>query len=351
MPKKQIVFNTSSAAILKIVLVLLALVFLYFVRDVVMILFTAVVISAALSPTVNWLKKRRVPRTVSVLLIYVCLLGLIALSVYLLIPPIAHQVKELENQFPTLYEQLAQKGIKIKILTQSGDWWNNLEKLASSYGANLSGATRSIFGALGMVFGGLISGFVILVLSFYLTVQEKALKSFIRAITPQRKQAHMIALLEKSQAKIGRWLSGQIMLCFLVGVVTFVGLTLLGVKYALVLALFAGLTELIPYIGPVLGATPAVFLALTQSPLLALLTLALFFIIQQLENHILVPKIMQKAVGLNPIVVILALLVGGKLAGVLGMILAVPIATIITVFAQDYMEIKKTMLKKKQSDM
>jgi len=349
MQKKQITFNTSSLAILKIVLVLLALVFLYFIRDVVMILFTAVVISAALSPTVSYLKKRRIPRAASVLLIYICLLGLIALSIYLLIPPIAHQVKELENQFPVLYEQLAQKGIKIKILTQSGDWWNNLENLASSYGQNLSGATRSIFSALGMVFGGLISGFVILILSFYLTVQENALKNFIRAITPQRKQVHIIALMETSQAKIGRWLSGQILLCFVIGVLTFIGLTLFGVKYALVLALFAGLTEIIPYVGPVLGAIPAVFLALTQSPLLALFVLVLFFVIQQLENHILVPKIMQKAVGLNPIVVILALLIGGKLAGILGMILAVPIATIISVFAQDYMEIKKTAENKKQS--
>jgi len=349
MQKKQITFNTSSLAILKIVLVLLALVFLYFIRDVVMILFTAVVISAALSPTVSYLKKRRIPRAASVLLIYICLLGLIALSIYLLIPPIAHQVKELENQFPVLYEQLAQKGIKIKILTQSGDWWNNLENLASSYGQNLSGATRSIFSALGMVFGGLISGFVILILSFYLTVQENALKNFIRAITPQRKQVHIIALMETSQAKIGRWLSGQILLCFVIGVLTFIGLTLFGVKYALVLALFAGLTEIIPYVGPVLGAIPAVFLALTQSPLLALFVLVLFFVIQQLENHILVPKIMQKAVGLNPIVVILALLIGGKLAGILGMILAVPIATIISVFVQDYMEIKKTAENKKQS--
>lgn len=340
MPKKQITLNTSSIVIVKVVLVLLGLVFLYFVRDVVTILFTAVVISAALNPTVNWLQKKHIPRALSVLLIYTVLLSIVVLSIYLLIPPIVNQVKDLANQFPNFYEQLVQKGMKLKAFSAREDLLNNIQKVVSSLGDNITGATRSIFGTLGTIFGSFISAFVILVLSFYLTVQKNALKSFIRAITPAHRQKHIIELVDRVQHKIGQWLSGQIILCFVVGILTFLGLTLLGVKYSLVLALFAGLIEIIPYVGPVLGGLPAVFLAFTQSPILALFVIILFFVVQQMENHILAPKVMQKTVGLNPIVVILALLAGGKLAGILGMILAIPVATVVTVFAQDYMELK-----------
>ncbi|MFA4880608.1 MAG: AI-2E family transporter, partial [Candidatus Doudnabacteria bacterium] len=340
MPKKQVTLNTSSIVIVKIVLVLLGLVFLYFVRDVVMVLFTAVVISAALNPTVNWLQKKHIPRTLSVLLIYTVLLSIVVLSIYLLIPPIVTQVKDLANQFPDFYEQLAQKGMKLKAFSAREDLLSNIQNVVSSLGDNITGATRSIFGTLGTIFGSFISVFVILVLSFYLTVQKDALKSFIRAITPARRQKHIIELVDRVQHKIGQWLSGQIFLCFIVGILTFLGLTLLGVRYSLVLALFAGLIEIIPYVGPVLGGLPAAFLAFTQSPILALFVIILFFVVQQIENHILVPKVMQKTVGLNPIVVILALLAGGKLAGILGMILAIPVATVVTVFVQDYMELK-----------
>ena len=338
--KKQVTLNTSSIVIIKIVLVLLGLVFLYFVRDGVLILLTAIVIAAALNPTVSWLRKKHIPRSLSVLLIYAILLDIIVLSIYLLIPPIAAQVKDLANQFPNLYEQLVQKGLKLKVFSAREDLLNNIQKMIVSFGENIVGATHSIFGTLGVIFGSFISAFIVLVLSFYLTVQENALKNFIRTVTPVRRQKYIIGLVDRIQHKIGRWLSGQVILCIVVGLLIFLGLTFLGVKYSLVLGLFAGLTEIIPYVGPVLGAVPAVFLAFTQSPILALFIIILFFVVQQLENHLLVPKVMQKTIGLNPIVVILALLAGGKLAGILGMMLAVPVAIVVTVFVEGYIEIK-----------
>lgn len=345
MIKKQIIFDISSKTIVKIVLVLLALGFLYLVRDIIAILFTTFVLSAALTPAVDWLHKKRIPRALSVLLIYLVLIGIVALSVYLLIPPLVAQIKELANQFPTLYDKFVPYLLRIKGLSREEEFVSNVQQNLASLGENITAATRTLFSTLGSILGSIFSAIVILVLSFYLIVQKDALKNFIKAMVPSKRAPYIVDLFDRINNKIGRWLSGQIILCIVVGVLIFIGLRLLGVKYALVLAIFAGITEIIPYIGPVIGGLPAVLLAFIESPLLALFVIILYFVVQQLENHILVPKIMQKAIGLNPIVVIFALLIGGKLAGILGMILAVPVVAGISVFVRDYLGTKENLKK------
>jgi predicted PurR-regulated permease PerM len=150
-------------------------------------------------------------------------------------------------------------------------------------------------------------------------------------------------LVNRMQGKIGLWIRGQLILSLIIFSLTFLGLSILGVNYALVLALIAGLTEFVPYLGPTIAAIPAIFLAFTQSPMLALFVLALYYIIQMVENHIIVPKLMQKVVGLNPVISIMVLLVGFKLAGILGAILAIPVVTIASVFLKDLFEKKDRM--------
>jgi len=147
--------------------------------------------------------------------------------------------------------------------------------------------------------------------------------------------------LTRAQNKIGMWLRGALTLGLIIGVFVYIGLTILGVKYALVLALLAAVLELIPYIGPPIAAIPAIFLAFSQAPIKGFLTLILYVVIQQLENNILVPKVMQKAVGLNPIIGVISLGIGFKIAGILGGILAIPVATAVSVFIIDFIELKK----------
>ncbi len=130
-------------------------------------------------------------------------------------------------------------------------------------------------------------------------------------------------------------MQGQLFLGVIVGVLVYIGLSLLGIRFALLLAIIAGILELVPYIGPVLSAIPAVILAFFQAPILALWILILYIVVQQLENYLLVPVIMKKVVGLNPVVVIIALLIGGKLLGILGIILAVPAAAVLAEFFKD----------------
>jgi predicted PurR-regulated permease PerM len=187
---------------------------------------------------------------------------------------------------------------------------------------------------------GIITIITIVVLSVYLVAQEEGVKHFVKAVTPLKYRPYIVSLVDRLQEKMGEWLRGQLILMLFVGGLTYLGLWLMGVNYALILAIVAGLLEVIPIIGIPIAIIPALLISFTQNPVLALFVLILYIVIQQVENHILVPKVMQKAVGLNPVFVIIALLVGYKLGGILGVLISVPAATAISVFIKDFYEYK-----------
>lgn len=325
--------NISTSTILRIILILLGLVFLYIIRDVLIIVFVAIVIAAAINGPANWLQRHRVPRILGVIFLYLILFLVLALIITLILPPLAEQIKHLVTAFPEYTEKI---GVGFQ------EWWGkykgegeNLQNFLGRLADKLTQAATSIFATIGGIFGGLASALIVLVISFYLAVQEKGVKKFLMSLTPIEHQVYVSDLIERIQIKIGGWLRGQLLLCVIVGTLVFIGLSLLGVKYALVLALIAGILEIVPYLGPIMAAVPAIILAFFQSPPLALLVLLLYIVIQELENHIIVPQVMRRAVGLNPIIVIIVMLIGAKLAGILGIVLAVPIAAAIAEFLKD----------------
>jgi predicted PurR-regulated permease PerM len=325
--------NISTSTIFRIILILLGLVFLYIIRDVLMMVFVAIIIASAINGPASWLQRHRVPRVLGVTFLYLLLFLVLALIISLILPPLAEQVKHLAVAFPEYIEKI---GLSLQ------GWWEkykgegeNLQNFLDRVSEKLTQAASSVFATTVGIFGGLVSSMVILVISFYLAVQERGVKKFLMSLTPIEHQAYISDLVERIQMKMGGWLRGQLLLILIVGLLTFIGLSLLGVKYALVLALIAGLLEIIPYIGPIMATVPAVILAFFQSPSLALLVILLYAVIQQLENHIIVPQVMRKTVGLNPIIIIIVMLVGAKLAGIIGIILAVPIAAAVAEFLKD----------------
>jgi predicted PurR-regulated permease PerM len=325
--------NISTSTILRVVLILLALIFLYLIRDILMVVFVAVIIAAAINGPVSWLQRHKVPRLLGVIFVYLLLFLLLALIVTLVFPPLAEQIKQLAVHFPEFMEKI---GLSVQ------EWWSKyrieggLQTLLDRLSSKLTQATSSVFATIIGLFGGLISAIIILVISFYLAVQEKGAKRFLVSLTPSEHQLYLSGLIERIESKIGGWLRGQLLLMLIVGLLTYIGLYLLGVKYALTLALIAALLEIIPYIGPILAAVPAVILSFFQSPFLALLVVILYIVIQQLENYVLVPQVMKRAVGLNPVIIIIVMLIGAKLAGILGIILAVPLAAAVTEFLKDF---------------
>ncbi|MBW2164188.1 MAG: AI-2E family transporter, partial [Deltaproteobacteria bacterium] len=193
------------------------------------------------------------------------------------------------------------------------------------------------------IFGGIFTFFLVLVITFYMAVEENAIKKIVWSIAPKNHQVYVMQLVNRMQKKVGLWLRGQLILSVIIFALTFTALSIVHLftgqmEYALVLALLAGLTEFVPYLGPLIAAIPAVFLALTVSPVLAIVVALVYYVIQLMENNIIVPKLMQKVIGLNPVVRIAVLLIGFKVAGVVGAILSIPVATAVSVFIRDIFE-------------
>src|SRR3989338_7190489 len=329
--------NIPFRTIMRIVLVMLGIYFLYLSLDVLALLFISIIVASALTPWVDWWQRYRIPRSVGVIIIYVVVFFVFSAMIFLLIPPLVEQIRALAINLPNIYGravlglQQLQNGVDI-------DTAATLQSALDNLGSSLAKATTSIFTALNSIFGGLIQLMVVLVISFYLIVQENGLKKFLRSVTPAKYQPYLMQLINRINIKIGQWFRAQLLLMLVIFALTYLGLWALGMNYVLVLALCAGLTEIIPYIGTIIGAVPAIFLAFTVSPTMGFLVLLLYVVIQQLENNILVPTIMRKAVGLNPIVSILVILVGAKIFGIIGAVLSIPVATVVAVFMSDFFE-------------
>ncbi len=322
--------DISTSTLFRFVIIVLGLIFLYLVSDVLILLFFSVIIAAGVNGPISWIQKRGVNRVLAVAFVYVAILSVFVGVVYLIIPPLAVQIKTLALGLP-------------EILNKFGFSQGSLQQYHSVYFSNfvdglnskLSGAASNIFQTTFTFFGGLFSAIMVLVISLYLAAQEKGTRKFLFSVTPAAHREYVDSLVSRIETKLGAWLRGELLLMFSIAAFTFIGLVLLKVKYALILALLAGLLEVVPFIGPIISAVPAIALAFLQAPLLALFVTILYYAIHQLENYILVPQIMKKALGLNPIVVIVALLIGAKLDGVLGMLVAVPVAATLGVFFGD----------------
>lgn len=328
--------NTNSisyASIFRVVIVILGLAFLYVIRDVAGLVFVAVVVAAALDPFVDYLHKKKIPRAVSILAIYLILFGIVSLMIVSLVPAVSEQAGQLASNLPDYYERIALGFNRLSDGQQNVP--ATLPQALSGLSSNLAGATSGVFSTITGIFGGLVSLVSFLVIVFYLVVQENGVKYFLQFLVPLKQRSAIMYLVDKIQSKLGFWLRGQLILCLLVGLMVYILLLIMGVKYALLLGLIAAITEIIPYVGPIIGAVPGIFIAFSDSFTKVLMVALVYLIVQQIENSLLVPKIMEKSVGLNPVVVMVAILVGGSLGGVVGALLAVPVAAIIDVVVED----------------
>lgn len=322
-------------SVLRVLGVLAILGFFYLIRDVVVLIFVALIFSAAIDPWVDALAKRQVPRALGIVIIYVLVITVFGGTITLLVPPLIEQVRLLARNFPFYYDQLSLGINYLRDASVDLSAQESFQQAFMTLERVLSSATAGIFSTVSSIFGGIVSFFLVLVLTFYMVVEEDGIKRFLKVITPDHVHPELTRVTDKIQIKIGQWLRGQLILMGIIGVITFVGLNIINIPYALVLAMVAGISEIIPYAGPIIGAIPAIFIAFTISPVKGLFVVLLYFLIQQAENHLIVPKVMQKTVGLNPIIVIVAVLIGAKLAGVLGALLAVPVAAAVEVLIHE----------------
>jgi len=334
---KKIKIDISMWTIAKFFIFILGLVFLYYIRSVVALVVIVVILIAGFTPFVNNLVNRKIPRILAVTILYLIIFIFIALFAYIIIPPLAEQVALIASNFSYYTTKLQDININYtQYLFQGRDL---LTVLSQSLSNSSGGAIKTAMS----IFGSAASAITVIVLTFYVLVEQDSIQKFIVTFVPKPQQPHALKIYDKVSAKIGKWLQGQIFLAVLIGISVYLVLTIIGIKYALVLAIIAGVLEIVPIIGPfIAGIVAIIFAYLTGAAWWQIGAIVIGYLaIQQLEAHFLVPKMMGKAVGLSPIIIIIALLIGGELGGILGAILAIPIAAGVAVVMQEWPEIKK----------
>jgi len=329
-PRRLIVFGVLAS-----VAAILLLWLLYSVRNTLMLAYIAGLFAMGLSPLVRMIERqraipigRRLPRWLAILIIYATVIGAIVTVGSLIIPPLVDQAEELWRNLPDRIAQAQSWLVRVGILRAPITLGEAVRQAPATGGAT---AFNTIFGALRNVVGGLFGVITLLLLTFYMLVESREIFSFLVRLFPRHQRARVAIVSNTVTQKVSAWLGGQMVLSLIIGLTSAIGLWIMGVPYFYVLALISAVGELIPMVGPILAAIPAILVAASVSPGLAI-GVAIFFILQQqLENTILVPKIMGRQVGLSAVTVIIALGIGGQLLGIVGAILSVPTAAIVQV--------------------
>jgi predicted PurR-regulated permease PerM len=313
---------------------------LYLVRDVLLTLYISGLLAIGLSPIVRRIEKRRLlkgrvrlPRWVAILSLYVGFLAAVGLILALVIPPIVGQMQELVQNLPGYAERFQKFLADRRVVTPKWSFSSIFTNLQAP-GMALTG----IFGALTGVLGVFGKAVTILILPFYLLLESASLRNGFLALLHEDNRKRADRIMRAVTIKVGAWLGGQLLLAAIIGTTATIGFWLLGVPYFYVLGLIAAVGEMIPVVGPILAAVPAIGLAATVSPQTALFTALYCWAQQFVENNLLVPRIMERQVGVSPVTIMIALLVGSSLMGFLGAILAVPSAAIAQVLVMEHLD-------------
>ncbi len=324
MPRK---IEISHRTVVFTVLFLISLWLLFYIRDIIFILFVSLLLMTILNPFVKKLTKWRIPRALSIFLVYLLIIGIIAAAVAVIAPPLVEQTTNFVNNVPVFLKN-----------PNVGRFINNqtFEQLFTQLGS-VPGQVLKVGVS---VFSNILAVISVLILTFYMLLYRDGLDDQIGFLFGDEGKTKVGRVLDNVEKSLGGWVRGQFILMVVVGLLIYIGLTILGIPYALPLAVLAAILEIVPTIGPIVATIPAIIIGLTISPVLGLAVAALVFLINQAENYVLVPKIMEKSVGVNPIVTLASLAIGFKLLGVVGAIISVPVVLTLQIVIKEYLQNK-----------
>lgn len=332
--------SISTGTIIRTVLIIALFASLWFIRNIILVLLTSIVLASALEPAIQFFVKRKMPRILALICVYGASIGSILVLMYFFVPAFLQDLSTLIQAIPDNYNVL-------QMITGDDSATHisaSLDKSASLFEFFAKNITNGgLTDVVMQFFGGFASFVLVLVLSFYLSATERGIENFLRVITPSRKAGFVVGLWYRSQRKIGLWFQGQLLLGVLVGVLTFIGLLLFGVKSAFFLAVIMIVFEVVPVFGPVLAAIPGITIAFNSGINIApnggitaaLIITTMYIVIQQIESHVIYPLVVKKVIGIPPVIVIISLVIGWTLAGFMGVVVAVPIATTLMEYLND----------------
>ena len=363
---KDVHITIKTGTIVRAVFLVLLFALFYYIRDLVLVVLAAVVIASAMEPFTAWFGKHRVLRLPAVIIMYLSLAGVIVGLFYFFLPPLLNDTSNFLATAPRYLDSISiwdplqkdsladSKEVMQSLsadLTESRQVVSGFTKglsfsqIVENMKTAISSISQGFIESLSFIFGGILSFVLIIVLSFYLAVQEDGVAAFLQFVTPARHEKYVIGLWKRVQHKIGLWMQGQLVLAVVVGLLVYLVLAIFGtvlhVGNPLLLAVLAGVFEIIPLFGPILAAIPAVVASYSDGTVTtSLIVVGIYLIIHQLENNLIYPLVVKKIVGVPPILVILALIIGFKLAGFLGLLLSVPMATMLMEYFNDLQKSK-----------
>lgn len=321
MPRK---IEVSHRTIVFTVLFLLSLGFVYLIRDIILELFVALLLMTILEPLVAKLSKIKIPRSISVLISYVLVIGVLGGVIALIVPTVIDQTTSFVNAFPGYLRNLSVPPAITEQITGG---------ILSSAGS----VPGEIFQFTFSIFNNVLAIVTVLVFAFYMLVARGQLEDQLGFFFGDEKKKELGRVIDTLEFRLGGWARGELILMFMIGLGVYIGLLLLGIPFALPLAILSGILEIVPFLGPIISAVPAVLIGFGISPVAGFGVAVLYFLVHQLEGYILVPKIMEKSVGVSPIIVLIALAVGARLAGIVGVIVSVPTVITIQVLMKEYL--------------
>ncbi len=338
--KENTTISISLGTITKFIVVVLLFALGFVLKDLLLVILLSIVIASAVEPGTRWFQRKGVPRLFGVILIYltvaICFVGTIF---FLLLPLLSESTDFLQNSSKyfnpdvIINDSYLSSQPIIAGITNSFD----LEKAIGQINTLITGITMNTFGSVTTIFGGILSFLLTVILSFYLAVEEDGVGKFLKAITTLKHEGYVVDLWKRSQKKIGLWMQGQLVLAVIIGMLVYLPLALFRVPNALLLAVLAAAFEIIPLFGPILAAIPAIMISFVTGGFSSAIAITFLYIfIHQLENQLIYPLVVKKVVGVSPVVSILALAAGWELAGFMGLILSVPVASIIIEFFDDF---------------
>jgi predicted PurR-regulated permease PerM len=310
---------------------------IFLVRDIVIWFFFALIISLLVEPVINFLRRLRAPKVISVILVYVGILGILGLVIYLTAPMFLFELNQFSQNLPDYFVKinpiLKDLGIKAS---------QNFDDFTLFLTSGLQQSSSGILRAIATFFGGVYSTLFIFTLAFFISLEDKGPERLLAFLSPRKYEAYVVYLFERAQSKVARWFGARILSCVFVGIASFIAFYVLGVKYAFILALISGVLNFVPYVGPTITLVlSVVFVGVSNSWLVAGYILIILLVIQEVENKALTPLLLKKFMDLPPVLVLLSLLVGGALFGFLGTIFAVPVFGIIYEFTKEFLEQKR----------
>ena len=339
---KEIRVSVTPGGVVTTLLVLVGAYVLWLLRDLLLLVLTAIVIASAIEPGVAFFIRYRIPRFVAALLVYGFVFGSLFCILYFFFPPIIADAANFLSVMPH-YLDTINVSASLPSIPSSADLANSggsaqsfLHTLLSLQSAFIAGS-NGVLQLLVTFFGGIFSLALVIVLSFYFALQDTGVDDFLRMVMPVSYEAYSVDLWKRAQKKIGLWMQGQILLSVIVAILVYLGLLIIGIPYALLLSVFTAMAEIIPIFGSLIAGTVAVIVAYSDGGVaLAVIVAGLYVVVNQFESNLIYPLIVKKIVGIPPLLVIVALIAGGTLAGFLGVLLSVPLAAVALELLTDF---------------